>query len=88
MRDQRKNVRRLVQQTARIVGMDGAAIAPCLIADISATGARLRLEASVVPPEQFVLLLSYDGRLWRKCKLVWRDEHNCGVRFVARSHLL
>jgi hypothetical protein len=53
----------------------------CAIADISATGARIVLEAECELPERFLLLLTPSGEARRHCRLVWRDGLAAGVEF-------
>jgi hypothetical protein len=79
----RKSTRRFVRHGARIVGADGSALGPCVMIDISGTGARLKTDASEVLPDEFILLLSHDGRLHRRCAVAWRTETAVGVRFLT-----
>ncbi len=77
----RKSKRRLVRQSAKMVGSDGSALGSCLMTDISGSGARLKVDGSEALPDQFILLLSHDGELRRTCSVVWRSETAVGVRF-------
>lgn len=81
--DHRKDVRRSVHQGARIVAVDGSPLCPCIMVDVSGSGARLLLPNSDVMPGAFVLLLSHDGELRRQCSLVWQLENSIGVRFES-----
>jgi hypothetical protein len=54
---------------------------PCAIADISAAGARIVLEAECELPERFILLLTPSGEARRHCRLVWRNGLTAGVDF-------
>ena len=78
----RKSTRRSVRNGARMAGSDGAALGKCLILDLSGTGARLETNASKALPDEFILLLSHDGRLHRQCEVAWRSETAIGVRFL------
>jgi hypothetical protein len=51
--------------------------------DISDTGARLKTDASQALPDEFILLLSHDGRLHRQCTVAWRSATAVGVRFFT-----
>jgi hypothetical protein len=82
----RKSTRRSVRHGARIVGADGSALGPCVMIDISGTGARLKTDASEVLPDEFILLLSHDGRLHRRCAVAWRSAKTVGVRFLTGRH--
>jgi hypothetical protein len=54
----------------------------CTVRDISATGARLRVEGSVAAPDTFELLIPLDG-LEANCQVVWRAQADVGVRFLG-----
>ena len=80
----RKSTRRIVRHGARIVGADGATLGPCVMVDMSATDARLKIDASETLPDEFILLLSHDGYLHRQCAVAWRSATTVGVRFLTR----
>ena len=65
--EQRDNIRRTVRQGARLATTDGAALGTCIMLDVSATGARLKLDTPDPLPKKFVLLLSHNGDLRRLC---------------------
>jgi hypothetical protein len=50
--------------------------------DVSGTGARLKTATPKVLPDEFILLLSHDGRLYRRCTVAWRSAAGVGVRFL------
>lgn len=82
--EHRKNMRRAVSQGARIARVDGSILGTCQLRDVSVSGARLEIETPVSHvPDNFFLLLSYDGRLRRQCSVVWRAKDSVGVEFVA-----
>lgn len=83
----RKSTRRSVRQGARIVSADGAALGSCVMLDLSGTGARLETDAVDVLPDEFILLLSHDGRLHRQCSVAWRSAKSIGVRFLPRRQI-
>jgi hypothetical protein len=80
--DTRKSTRRHVHNGARMVGADGSALGLCMMADLSAGGACLQVEAPDALPDKFILLLSHTGRLRRMCSVTWRAENSIGVKFV------
>jgi PilZ domain len=80
--ERRMSVRRNVHHPGLMVGIDKSIIGPCTVCNVSATGARLKLEMSEGVPDEFELLLSRNAPLHRRCKVVWRSESNIGVRFV------
>lgn len=81
----RKDRRRFVFHGARIVLADGSVLEGCRIVDISSTGARLEVKNLEPVPDQFVLLLSYDGHLRRQCTVVWRAETTIGIEFIQST---
>ncbi len=82
----RKDKRRFILHGARIVLADGSVLEGCRIIDISSTGARLEVKhLDAVVPDQFTLLLSYDGHLRRQCLVVWRSETTIGIEFVRSA---
>jgi hypothetical protein len=83
VKDKRTAARRSLRYTAW-VALDGDERHGCVISDISDTGARLDLENPAALPDTFVLLLSSRGAPKRKCKVVWRTEHQIGVQFDRR----
>src|SRR5271169_3966916 len=83
--EHRRGTRRTVRQGARMVRADGSALGDCLMADVSATGARLKVETPEALPDRFVLLLSHNGQLRRQCSVAWRSGNAVGVRFEQNS---
>jgi len=53
----------------------------CIVLDVSRGGARLRITDSLVLPNEFDLLLSYEGERQR-VRLRWRRQKEIGVEFV------
>lgn len=49
--------------------------------DVSDDGARIKLVAAEELPEEFLLSLSRDGKVRRRCELRWRKNDTLGVRF-------
>jgi hypothetical protein len=78
----RRKARRQFNYNARIL-TGGSRPLPCLIADISASGARLLLDGEEDIPDRFVLLLTPAGGARRHCRVVWRRELTIGVEFLA-----
>jgi hypothetical protein len=82
----RKSMRRFVRQGATMICADGSGLGTCLMIDISGAGARLKIDASDALPDEFILLLSHNGKLRRGCTVAWRSGNAVGVRFLpARS---
>jgi hypothetical protein len=58
-----------------------------MIVDLSDAGARLKLDPKIQLPSEFILVLSRDGRLNRRCRSVWRDDDIVGVKFQTRESI-
>jgi hypothetical protein len=81
--ERRKWPRRTVNQPVLMMGDGGTMIAPCTMVDVSAGGARLKLDAEIPVPNEFNLMLSkFNAGVMRRCLIAWRDERQLGVRFV------
>ena len=78
----RKSARHYVRQGARLISADGAMLGVCVMRDVSATGACLGSKTPDALPDNFILLLSHDGRLRRQCSVVWRSKDSLGVEFI------
>jgi hypothetical protein len=78
----RKHPRRRVQQFGVILNRDGSVSSRCVMLDVSATGARLRIQTTSAVPDEFTLVLSKGGRVRRRCQIVWRREDIMGIRFL------
>ena len=50
--------------------------------NVSATGAKLVVEALDKVPDNFILVLSQNGAVQRKCDVRWRKGNAIGVRFA------
>jgi len=79
----RKKPRRAFHYNAQIFIDRETPLLPCLLADVSETGARLKLEEDVLLPEQFVLLLTVKVGPRRHCRVAWRTGTTMGVQFSA-----
>ncbi len=56
---------------------------PCMIWNISSTGAKLTVGDDEVIPDEFNLLLARDGAARRRCRVIWRKGFYAGVKFVC-----
>jgi PilZ domain len=52
------------------------------VRDISDTGARLRMDCSMSPPDTFLLIIELDG-IEVDCEVVWRKQPDLAVAFVS-----
>lgn len=81
--EKRKARRRSLERRVWIDLGDGSPVVECMLRDISNTGGKLIFTEPKELPEQFVLRLVMDGRVARKCRVVWKSGNEIGVAFVA-----
>jgi hypothetical protein len=81
-RDQRRSTRRPLHYRADIGTIGGEGSVPCVVRDVSDTGARVATHSPDQLPDEFILGLTNAGSLRRLCKVVWRSETEVGVSFV------
>ena len=80
----KRDVRRSVQQPGWITLDGGFAARPCMVLDMSATGAKIVLDdPNSVTGSRIRLAFARDARTGRACEVVWRRGKTLGVRFVA-----
>jgi hypothetical protein len=82
----RQAPRRRILKTAIIAFNDRYSTIPCAVRDLSATGARLRVNATTNVPDTFELIIELDG-LEASCQIVWRKADDIGVRFISTPRL-
>src|SRR3954452_24941364 len=75
--ERRTEPRRDLQQPAWIVTDDS--IIPVAIANISKSGAKIKTKRTVKVPPEFLLYLTEDGQVRRRCRRVWQIEVCVGV---------
>jgi hypothetical protein len=81
--DKRRAARKTLNWLCILSTVDGVLVGPCTVRDISMTGARILLDDSLVAPDEFVLRLTRNGTIWRKCRTIWRAPSNIGVAFLS-----
>ena len=82
--NRRGEPRRKVARTATIMDQGSPSPVPCVILDVSGSGARLDVHASATVPQRFKLLIDVDGSE-RLCEVVWRRQNAVGVRFCDKA---
>ncbi len=79
--DNRRSHRIALARRAWVDPADGSQVIECLIKNISDSGGMLLFGSPKKVPDRFVLRLSEDGRVARKCRVIWNLEHTMGVEF-------
>jgi len=77
--DARKSLRRPGWVTLE----GGFAVRPCLVEDMSSSGAKITVQDSNTLPARLRLAFSRDARTGRACEVVWQDGKTFGVKFVS-----
>ena len=58
------------------------AVRSCVIADVSTSGVRLIIDASILVPREFELITARNVRSRRKCQIKWRNGTQLGAAFL------
>jgi len=82
----RKAARKKVLLTGKVVWEEGAHILDCIILDVSATGARIKLSQGKTIPET-TFLLDMSNRMAHEAVLVSQRDNSFGMKFL-RSYKL
>ncbi len=82
--EKRKKVRKPFERRAWIDFGDGKPAFGCVLGNLSDTGAKIIIPSGKELPEEFVLRLSADGRVARRCRIAWKSGGEAGVAFTAR----
>jgi hypothetical protein len=85
--DRRGAPRRRVLKAAIVAYNDRHSTLPCMVRDLSATGARLRADNSIAIPDTFELIVELDG-LEARCEVVWRRDGEVGVKFASAPRMV
>ena len=77
-----RELRKSLHQAGWITLEGGFAARPCVVHDMSSTGAKVTIEDPNSLPAKLRLAFSRDARTGRPCEVVWRRGKSVGVRFV------
>ena len=78
----KREVRKSLRQPGWITLDGGFAARPCVVQDISSTGAKITVEDPNVLPAKLRLAFARDARTGRNCEVVWRSGKSVGIKFV------
>jgi hypothetical protein len=78
----KREARKSLQQSGWITLDGGFAARPCVVQDMSATGAKITIDDTNTLPGRLRLAFSRDARTGRNCEVVWRRGKSAGVKFV------
>jgi hypothetical protein len=78
----KRDARKSLQQAGWITLEGGFAARPCVVQDMSASGAKVTIDDPNPLPGKLRLAFSRDARTGRNCEVVWRRGRSVGIRFV------
>lgn len=81
-KDSRSGSRRRVLKAGIVAYNNRHCTLPCVVRDLSETGARLRMDGSLLAPDTFDLIIDLDG-FDAPCEVIWRQGSDLGVRFTG-----
>ena len=78
----KREVRKSLRQPGWITLDGGFAARPCVVQDMSATGAKITIDDPNILPARLRLAFERDARTGRNCEVVWRRGKSVGIKFV------
>ena len=85
LEERRRGPRRRVGAAGIMYDENGIRIGSCRLRDISSVGAQIELFRKMELPKTFVLGLSSNSEVKRRCAIAWQSSTVVGVRFCERS---
>ena len=82
--EKRKNSRKTFDRRAWIDLEDGTPVVACVLGNLSDSGAKFFISATRELPKEFVLRLTLNGSVARRCRVAWRKDREVGIAFTAR----
>jgi hypothetical protein len=78
----KREARKSLHQAGWITLEGGFAARPCVVRDLSSSGAKLTIDDPNTLPAKLRLAFSRDARTGRPCEVVWRRGQTVGIKFV------
>ncbi len=78
----KREARKSLSRPGWITFDGGFAARPCVVQDMSSTGAKITIQDPNVLPARLRLAFARDARTGRNCEVVWRRGSSVGVKFV------
>lgn len=78
----KREARKSVSQPGWLTLDGGFAVRPCVVRDLSSTGAKITVDDPNVLPAKLRLGFSRDARTGQPCEVVWRRGKSVGIKFV------
>jgi hypothetical protein len=78
----KRETRKSLRQPGWITLDGGFAARPCVVQDMSNSGAKITIDDSNALPAKLRLAFARDARTGRNCEVVWRRGKVVGIKFV------
>jgi hypothetical protein len=78
----KREARKSLRQPGWITFDGGFAARPCVVQDMSSSGAKITIDDSNMLPAKLRLAFARDARTGRNCEVVWRRGKVLGIKFV------
>jgi len=78
----KRETRKSLRQPGWITLEGGFAVRPCVVQDLSSSGARITIDDCNALPARLRLAFARDARTGRNCEVVWRRGKVAGIKFV------
>jgi hypothetical protein len=78
----KRESRKSMHQSGWITLEGGFAARPCVVQDMSSTGAKVTIDDPNTLPAKLKLAFTRDARTGRNCEVVWRRGKSVGIKFV------
>ena len=78
----KREARKSLRQSGWITLDGGFAARPCVVQDMSTSGAKITIEDPSALAGRLRLAFARDARTGRNCEVVWRRGKSLGVKFV------
>jgi hypothetical protein len=78
----KRETRKSLRQPGWITLDGGFAARPCVVQDMSSSGAKITIDDSNALPAKLRLAFARDARTGRNCEVVWRRGKVVGIKFV------
>ena len=78
----KRESRKSMHQSGWITLEGGFAARPCVVQDMSTSGAKVTIDDPNTLPAKLKLAFTRDARTGRNCEVVWRRGKSVGIKFV------
>ena len=80
---QRQTPRHRENRPAWIDVDNGSPLLNCTLWDVSEAGVRITIDSPASVPYEFFLVLSKDGKVRRRCRVIWRSDEQIGACYLS-----